>query len=113
MSQSNYCRTSPCNNCPYRKDAPLKYWGKDEFIDLIKNDKSLMGSVYGCHKNDGHVCVGWLMDQDKRGFPSISLRISLSKNSVDRKYLDKLSCKSAMFKNINEMVKANYPYLID
>lgn len=104
-----YCKTSPCNNCPYRKDAPLQHWAKEEFENLIQKDSEQIGSVFACHKKDGHVCVGWLMDQDKRRLPSIALRLSLSKNEVSTDYLDSLNCKSEMFNNISDMVKANYP----
>jgi Family of unknown function (DUF6283) len=109
----DYCRTQPCNNCPYRLDAPLQYWSIDEFIDLVKSDSDYMGKVYGCHKNDGHVCVGWLIDQDNRNFPSIALRISLSANKVTREFLDKLHCKTGLFKNIKEMANANFEELKD
>ena len=108
----DYKRKQPCNNCPYRCDAPLQHWSKEEFSDLMKKDSDYMGAVYGCHKNDGHVCVGWLMDQDNRNLPSIMLRISLSKNQVNRTYLDDLNCKSKMFGSIKEMVKANYPEIL-
>jgi translation elongation factor EF-4 len=104
-----YKRVSPCNNCPYRINAPLRYWSAEEFKQLLLKDKEYLGTVYRCHKNDGHVCVGWLMDQDKRNHPSIALRISLSKNKVTRTYLDKLKCKSKMYSSIEEMCKANYP----
>lgn len=106
---SDYCRTQPCNNCPYRLDAPLQHWSIDEFKDLMASDNDYMGKVYGCHKNDGHVCVGWLMNQDKRRLPSIALRISLSTNKVTREYLDKLHCKSGLFESIEEMAVANFP----
>ena len=102
------CKT-PCKNCPYRKDAPLQLWSKEVFSDLIKNDADYMGAVYACHKNNGSVCVGWLMDQDKRNHPSIMLRLSLSKNKVDRKYLDSLHCKTELFTSIQEMAHANFP----
>lgn len=104
------CKT-PCKNCPYRKDAPLQLWSKDEFSDLIKKDADYMGATYGCHKNNGSVCVGWLMDQDKRNFPSIMLRLSLSKSHVTREYLDSLYCKTELFKSIQEMAHANFPKL--
>jgi len=104
-----YKRTQPCNNCSYRLDAPLKLWDVEEFKDLIRNDQIFLGTTYGCHKKDGHVCVGWLIDQDNRGIPSIMLRISLSKHNITRDYMDKLHCKSPMFKSIQEMAKANYP----
>lgn len=104
-----YTKTSPCNNCPYRKDAPLQHWAKEEFENLMQKDSEQIGSVFACHKKDGHVCVGWLMDQDKRRLPSIALRLSLSQNEVSTDYLDSLKCKSEMFNNISDMVKANYP----
>lgn len=101
--------TSPCKSCPYRKDAKLQHWHKAEFENLMQMDKDFMGTVYGCHKNDGTVCKGWLMNQDKRNFPSIALRIALSKQGISREYLDSLKCKSEMFDTVEEMALANYP----
>lgn len=100
--------TSPCNNCPYRKDAPLQHWVKEEFKDLLKNETDFMGTVYACHKKNGCVCTGWLMMQDKNNFPSIALRIKLSKDRVNRGYLDSLYCESEMYDSVQEMAKANY-----
>lgn len=111
MDNPNYCRTQPCNNCPYRKDAPVKHWSILEFKDLVASENNYIGKVYGCHKADGHVCVGWLMNQDKRAFPSIALRMSLSEAKITREYLDKLSCKSEMFASVKEMCIANYKHL--
>lgn len=107
----NYCRKTPCNNCPYRIDAPLRHWSIQEFKDLLKNEATYFGTVYACHKKDGHVCVGWLMMQEKNNFPSIALRISLLHNKVDRKYLDSLKCKSELFETTREMCEENYPEL--
>lgn len=101
----------PCNNCPYRKDAPLQHWAVEEFIDLLESEKDLMGKVYGCHKKNGHVCVGWLMDQDERRLPSIELRILISKNNVTREYLDDLRFDIPRYASICDMVQANYPEL--
>jgi hypothetical protein len=104
---------TPCNNCPYRKDAPLRHWDAQEFIDLLAKEKEYLGVVYACHKKNGHTCVGWLMNQDERNFPSIALRLSLSKNGVTRKYLDNLACKSQRFKTVQEMCRANYPEIFN
>lgn len=104
-------RKSPCNNCPYRKDAPRRHWSIEEFRDLMIKDADYMGVTYGCHKKDDHVCVGWLMDQDKRGFPSLVLRMTLSKLRIDRTYLDNLASPSEMFKSIREMAIANFQIL--
>ncbi len=49
------------------------------------------------------------MNQEKRNFPSIMLRIALSKEEVTRVYLDALTCKAEMFENVDEMCHANYP----
>lgn len=102
---------TPCSTCPYRKDAKLKHWDKAEFKDLLKNENSQLGAVYGCHKQNGDICVGWLMMQDKNNFPSIMLRIQLSKQNVTREYLNSLKCKSELFSTTKEMVKANYKQL--
>lgn len=108
-----YCKKSPCENCPYRKDAPLQLWHKSEFKQLLASESSEMGVIYNCHKNDGNVCIGWLMDQDKRRHPSIMLRISLIKHKVTRKYLDSLRCKSELFPSVKEMIQANFPELLE
>lgn len=110
---SQYYKKQPCNNCPYRLDAPTAYWSIEEFKQLLASEDLQLGSVYGCHKKDGHVCVGWLMDQDKRNFPSIMLRISLSKNNVTREYLDSLSCIGGLYESVDEMCEANYPELLN
>lgn len=109
----DFTRYSPCGNCPYRKDAPLRHWDVREFIDLERKDKDMIGTIYQCHKKDGHTCVGWLMNQDERNFPSITLRLSLSRNNINRDYLDKLTCKSERYETVEEMCKANYPEIFN
>lgn len=93
-------KKAPCANCPYRKDAPRQLWSIEEFKDLLKSDASPLGSVYGCHKADGH-----------GGLPSINLRISLMRGEVTREYLDSLTSPAPMFSSIEEMCIANYPEL--
>lgn len=110
MKKDNkFYKKSPCENCPYRKDAPLQLWHKSEFEGLKENEKEFIGKVYGCHKKDGHVCVGYLMKQDEQGFPNLRLRMVLISHNVDRKYLDSLHCKSELYDSIEEMIEANYP----
>lgn len=107
----NYTLKQPCSDCPYRKDAPIRLWAIEEFVDLLNSEKEMFGKTYGCHKNNGHTCVGWLMNQDERNLPSISLRLSLSKNNVTREYLDNLKYDVKRYKTIQEMAIANYPAL--
>lgn len=104
-------KKNPCNSCPYKISTPLRHWNIEEFKDLLAKELDYFGTVYRCHKKDGCVCIGWLMDQDKRNFPSIALRISLSKNNIDRKYLDSLKSKSPMYDTVEEMCYSNYPEL--
>src|ERR1700753_611730 len=103
--------STPCNNCPYRKDAPLQKWSIKEFEDLLAADKLLFSPVYGCHKKNGTICKGCLMNQDERAFPNLSLRMELSRQKVVRKYLDSLKCKSERYATVEEMSIANYPEL--
>lgn len=105
--------TQPCGNCPYRKDAPLALWHCEEFKKLHANDKLQFGPLYDCHKRDGTVCIGWLMNQDERSFPNINLRLKLSKEDITRKYLDSLKCSSERFATIEEMIEANFPELLN
>lgn len=105
--------TNPCKDCPYRTDAPLQKWDKGHFADLLKNDADYMGALYHCHKNNGTVCRGWLMDQDARRFPSIMLRMALSRQGITREYLDRLHCRSPLYETVQKMVEANYPELIN
>lgn len=104
--------TSPCNNCPYRTDAPLKLWHPSEYEKLLATEKDYMGSTYGCHKNNGSICIGWLMKQDENNFPSIALRIQLSTHKVTREYLDSLYSSAPLYKNVKAMIRANFPKLL-
>ncbi len=101
--------TQPCNNCPYRKDAPLAHWAVEEYEDLLEKEADPMGAVYGCHKANGSICVGWLMKQDENNLPSIRLRLELSREGVTREYLDSLKSPSPLYDSVREMAIANYP----
>lgn len=111
MSKGLFDRKQPCKNCPYRKDAPLALWHIDEFKKLLDAEVTMFGKVFKCHKGDGCVCVGWLMDQDKRRLPCIALRMELSKHKITPEYLDALKSPSPLFESIREMCIANFPSL--
>lgn len=104
--------TQPCGNCPYRTDAPVRLWAREEFADLMANEAAMLGTTYGCHKQNGSMCIGWVMDQERRGFPSIMLRIKMSQENVTREYLDSLHSPAPLYKNVRAMVKANFPALL-
>ncbi|MBL8605122.1 MAG: hypothetical protein JNK72_24545 [Myxococcales bacterium] len=48
-----------------------------EFQKLLETDQSELGAIYGCHKDNGQACIGWLLDQRQRDLPSIRLRLAL------------------------------------
>lgn len=104
--------TKPCANCPYRTDAPLEHWHREEFIKVIESEKSYMGEVFSCHKQNGSVCVGWIMKQDELFFPSLKLRIELINHNVTREYLDKLSSTAPLYNTTEDMIRANFPELL-
>lgn len=106
-----HCK-KPCGNCPYRTDSRVQHWSREEFADLLKTERNPLGTFYGCHKKNGGVCVGWPMNQDGRGFPSIALRMALSKAGVTRDYLDNLRSPAPMYASVEEMVRANFPELL-
>lgn len=74
----------PCGSCPYRKDVPVGTWHRSEFENLLAHDADpLSGSIFGCHRfrlrpREATVCAGWFLDQERRGFPSIRLRLKLT-----------------------------------
>lgn len=105
-------RNRPCRNCPYRKDAPLQHWHIDHFQQVLDNEQEIVGKTFLCHKKDGCVCVGWLMDQDIRNHPCNALRMLLSKYEVTREYLDSLHSPAPMYDSVKEMCYTNYPQLI-
>jgi len=104
------CKT-PCGNCPYRKDAPNAYWSIEEFQKVLDAEQSELGSVFLCHKQNGSICVGFLMNQHERDLPSIALRIALIKEKPTREYLESLFCNSERFETIEEMCETNFPEL--
>ena len=102
---------SPCGNCPYRKDAPREHWHPDEFKKLIASDRSVLGSVFLCHKQNGHVCVGWLLNQRARNVPSLALRLALMSGPEAKKLNEALRSATdgghELFDSIEAMCAAN------
>lgn len=75
LPEPRYDLRAPCACCPYRRDAPLGKWHASHFIELAANDRNEFGPIYLCHCRDGNPCVGWVLDQRRRGLPNITLRI--------------------------------------
>jgi len=104
----------PCAKCPYRKDAPIGLWDPEEFLNLVRNDADpIEGRVFGCHgtakKPEGpSICGGWLLDQKRRGLPSIQLRLDLISSNKAYECLEQITDGGhALYKSIDEMCLAN------
>ncbi len=105
--------TTPCTKCPYRKDAPLALWSADEFKDLLRTEADALGATYGCHNNDGTVCRGWFIDQRRRGFPSIMLRVSLAIHRITFEQQEAIQAPKGvkLFRSVVAMARTNFPRL--
>jgi len=108
--------TMPCENCPYRKDAPLRLWDAAEFRGVLDAERSQFGKVYACHKQkalppeERGFCAGWLLDQKRRGLPSIALRLKLSHDKTGEAAAALKAVNSGghkMFRTVQAMCRAN------
>lgn len=106
-------RRDPCKSCPYRKDAVLEFWSPKEFEQLLASEQSFMGAIYACHgtKSDPDVCAGWLLDQKKRGLPSIALRVAANDPREGDAVIAAINSVHSgghkMFRTIQAMCRAN------
>lgn len=104
----------PCASCPYRRDAPLRFWDASHFRDLLRADADpVEGPIYGCHgtakmRAGPSVCAGWLLDQKERGVPSIRLRLSLVFKPEAVAALEEVTDGGhAMYRSLQAMCRAN------
>lgn len=111
-SELRFDKREPCPSCPYRIDAPLELWSPEEFEDLLANDRSQMGTLYGCHefnkrRDEAQVCVGWLINQRERNIPSIMLRLKLMSSQEARDCCEQASSPVPLYESIEEMCEEN------
>jgi hypothetical protein len=84
----------PCGSCPYRRDVVVGTWHADEFENLLAHDADpIRGAVFGCHRfrmrrDTADVCAGWFLDQQRRGFPSIQLRVAIMRADDEPRVTD-------------------------
>lgn len=108
-------KKSPCESCPYRRDARQEFWHPAEFVGLLANDADpVMGKMYACHEGkklaheDRSMCAGWLLDQKRRGLPSIQLRLLLTQSEEARAMLEEVNADGLdLYDSIEEMCEAN------
>jgi hypothetical protein len=78
----------PCDNCPWRKDAPTEYWHPDHFHDIWSRCQDDGMSMMLCHKSNalpeaerGSLpCQGWARVM---GYESIGVRIAVLSGKLD------------------------------
>jgi hypothetical protein len=112
--------TRPCENCPYRKDAALGHWSREEFRAVLEGERGDFGRrpgknapVWACHKQlalapaERGFCAGWLLDQKRRGVPSIALRIYLATSEEARSAIDQVDSDVPMYPTPQAMCRAN------
>jgi hypothetical protein len=105
----------PCENCPYRKDAPTRLWHRSEFEGVLDADADTFGGkVFNCHKHAALTpdqrgfCAGWLLDQKRRGLPSIQLRLILIQEPEAVAALDAVNADGLeMYSTVKGMCRAN------
>lgn len=54
---------APCGTCPYRRDIPAGIWDASEYAKLPPYDGETWEqppAPFLCHRNDGHLCAGWV-----------------------------------------------------
>jgi hypothetical protein len=118
---SNVVEPKPCAKCPYRKDAPLELWMREEFERVLREDRKPLGlgNVFGCHKHGNRhragektpMCAGGVLDQLKRDMPSVMLRFHIAKSDNPQATYDALNSVSSegmeLYATIEEMCAAN------
>jgi hypothetical protein len=102
---------NPCKGCPYRKDSPLALWDKNEFDRLSEAEKTQMGSLYACHKNDGSLCRGWFITQREKGYPSLVLRIFMMQHNFSMDETEAICAPEGvdLYPDVDAMREANFP----
>lgn len=101
----------PCDNCPWRVDAPRGHWANDHFESIYRNCQDDGQSIMLCHKASAvapaerieHVCQGWLrVIRDE----AIGVRIALMRGYVTE--AEMLDTKGPeLFGSFKEMLEAN------
>ena len=101
----------PCENCPWRVDAPRGYWDPQHFVDIWKNCQDDGLNVMLCHKSNavppedrGEIpCQGWIRVM---GFSAIGVRILAMRGQIAVEEVeDKDGPK--LFPSFTAMMRAN------
>jgi hypothetical protein len=101
----------PCENCPWRVDAPRGYWDPQHFVDIWRNCQDDGLHTMLCHKSNalpekdrGDIpCQGWIRVM---GFDAIGVRILVMRGQATFEEVeDKKGPK--LFPTFAAMLRAN------
>jgi len=96
----------PCENCPWRVDAPRGYWAPDHFESIWENCQDDGMHVMGCHKSSSAnflPCQGWIRVM---GFGSIGVRLLAMQGKITAAEVED-DKGPALFKTFAAMLRAN------
>jgi len=105
----------PCKSCPFRRDTPVGIWDWGHYVQLRRGDTDpLNGALFACHQyrllspSEQRPCAGWLLDQRRRGVPSIRLRLALGNNpAAQALFEDARDGGHVLYDSLDEMCDAN------
>ena len=101
----------PCENCPWRVDAPRGYWDPQHFVDIWRNCQDDGLHTMLCHKSNalaaedrGDIpCQGWIRVM---GFDAIGVRLLVMRGQATHEEVqDKAGPK--LFPTFTAMLRAN------
>ncbi|MDE2101718.1 MAG: hypothetical protein KGL39_31015 [Patescibacteria group bacterium] len=104
--------SSPCNDCPWRRDAPPGHWHPDHFDSIWAGCQDDGLSVMLCHKaaklpeaeRDNLPCRGWLLVM---GCDAIGVRLLLLKGKIAPADLKPARGCPPLYATFEEMLRAN------
>ena len=101
----------PCENCPWRIDAPRGYWDPQHFKDIWRNCQDDGLNIMLCHKSNALPkeqrpdvpCQGWIR---VTGFDAIGVRILVMR---DQATMEEVEDKAGpeLFPTFAAMMRAN------
>ena len=99
-------KRKPCDNCPWRKDAPPGHWDPAHFRDIWRNCQDDGHALMLCHKSKPAEkieipCAGAVV---VLGFKSIGIRIAALRGKLD---VDAYASDVPLFPTFLAMLRAN------
>lgn len=111
MSNKNFRIRRQCDDCPWRRDAPLGHFSEERFTLLKSSVEQGFGKMFACHKTacgKEAACVGYIYNQvyvRPEGPQNFNLRLAISRREVD---IEQLQVEGDQYDSFDEMVGASY-----